>query len=406
MKKLNTWIIPLLTVMFLTLGIFSCTSKRELKALIITGQNTQNWYGSTLELRKILEKTGIFIVNVASSPDQGGDMSEFIVDFTPFDLVVLNYYGDNWPEETQNNFLSYVENGGGVIVYHAANNAFPDWTEYSEITGLGSWDSRDENSGTCIYVKDGKVVRDPSAGPVGSPGLQHEFLVEAFQPEHPILKGLPAKWLHTKDVLYSGLRGPAENMEILATAYADKEYGGTERNEPVLFTVTYGAGRIFHTVLGHASNKELFYPAIECAGFITTFQRGAEWAATGKVTQQVPGEFPDETKSLKWKYYEPMDIGIISERIREYDIGKSTNCFVALHDIITEKGRNSASMDEVHEMILDILSSGSASKEGKKILMKDFSWMATEDYKQVYEELSSDVEMKEEALFALERINY
>jgi len=195
-------------------------------------------------------------------------------------------------------------------------------------------------------------------------------------------------------------------MEILATAYADKEFKGTERNEPILFTVTYGAGRIYHTVLGHAGNRKLFYPAMECAGFITTFQRGAEWAATGKVTQKVPHGFPDETESVSWKYFEPMDIGIISKRIRKYEIGKSNNCFVALKDMITDDINNKTKIIEYNDMIIDILSSVSASIEGKKILLKEFSWMATEAYKPIYEKLSSDADLKDEALFALERLNY
>src|SRR5579883_3152293 len=32
--------------------------------------------------------------------------------------------------------------------------------------------------------------------------------------------------------------------------------------------------------------------AMSCTGFITTFQRGAEWAATGQVTQSIPASFP------------------------------------------------------------------------------------------------------------------
>ena len=50
--------------------------------------------------------------------------------------------------------------------------------------------------------------------------------------------------------------------------------------------LTYGKGRIFHTVLGNVP------AAMSCAGFIVTLQRGAEWAATGKVTQKVPSDFP------------------------------------------------------------------------------------------------------------------
>ena len=46
---------------------------------------------------------------------------------------------------------------------------------------------------------------------------------------------------------------------------------------------------MFHTVLGHADYS------MNCVGFITTLQRGAEWAATGKVTIPVPKIFPRRT---------------------------------------------------------------------------------------------------------------
>jgi type 1 glutamine amidotransferase len=43
---------------------------------------------------------------------------------------------------------------------------------------------------------------------------------------------------------------------------------------------------VFHTTLGHD------VAAMQCVGFIATLQRGAEWAATGNVTQKVPNDFP------------------------------------------------------------------------------------------------------------------
>jgi uncharacterized protein len=55
-------------------------------------------------------------------------------------------------------------------------------------------------------------------------------------------------------------------------------------------TVKFGKGRVFHTTLGHD------VAAMSCVGFITTFDRGAEWAATGKVTQKVPADFPGADK--------------------------------------------------------------------------------------------------------------
>jgi len=99
-------------------------------------------------------------------------------------------------------------------------------------------------------------------------------------------KGLPEKFTHSADELYSRLRGPAKNMTLLATAYADPAKGGTGNHEPVLMTIDYGRGRVFHTVLGHIDKQ------LRSVAFIVTYQRGTEWAATGKVTQEVPKDFP------------------------------------------------------------------------------------------------------------------
>lgn len=99
--------------------------------------------------------------------------------------------------------------------------------------------------------------------------------------------------MHGNDELYSELRGPAKNMQILATAFADSTAGGgTMRDEPMLMTINYEKGRIFHTAMGHAD--EGGGPAMKCVGFIVTLQRGAEWAVTGNVTQSVPSDFPTQ----------------------------------------------------------------------------------------------------------------
>jgi type 1 glutamine amidotransferase len=58
-------------------------------------------------------------------------------------------------------------------------------------------------------------------------------------------------------------------------------------------TVLYGKGRVFHTTLGHIGPADdSGTTAMDCVGFITTFLRGTEWAATGAVTQPVPSDFP------------------------------------------------------------------------------------------------------------------
>jgi type 1 glutamine amidotransferase len=77
-------------------------------------------------------------------------------------------------------------------------------------------------------------------------------------------------------------------MTVLATAYSDKSTGVTGRDEPILMAISWGKGRIFHTVLGHELTVH------SGASFIVTFLRGTEWAATGNVTQKVPDDFPKQ----------------------------------------------------------------------------------------------------------------
>jgi len=109
--------------------------------------------------------------------------------------------------------------------------------------------------------------------------------------------------MHQGDELYNSLRGPGENMTVLATAFSDPANAGTGRDEPVLMVVNYGKGRVFHTIMGHD------IVALSCEGFVATFQRGTEWAATGKVTQKVPATFPTATSVTYRTDYATMDPG-------------------------------------------------------------------------------------------------
>jgi len=262
------------------------TAKNErklLKALIVDGQNNHDWKATTPVLKRLLEETGLFTVDVATSPGPKEPMDTFKPDFAKYDVVVSNYTGKDWSRETQEALVNYMNNGGGLVIFHAANNAFPKWQDWNEMIAIGGWGGRNEKSGPMVRYRDGKVVLDNSPGIGGSHGPQHEFQVTTRDRFHPIMAGLPDKWMHAKDELYSTLRGPAKNMTILATAYADPAQKGTGENEPALFTVRYGKGRVFHTVLGHAPEQ------MRSVGFIVTYQRGTEWAATGRVTQvEVP----------------------------------------------------------------------------------------------------------------------
>ncbi|MCH2120166.1 MAG: prolyl oligopeptidase family serine peptidase [Pirellulaceae bacterium] len=282
-------------IAFIVTGV-SYAAEPALQALIVDGQNNHNWKGTTPILKTYLEETGLFEVEVATT---GKDTSKFQPAFSKYDVIVLNYNGADWPEKTQQDFVEYVKGGGGVVVFHAANNSFPKWKEYNEIIGVGGWGGRNEKDGPYLRYRDGSVVRDTTPGRGGSHGKQHEYVVETIEPTHPVTRGLPKKWLHVADELYDRLRGPAKNVTVLTVAYSDKSTGGTGENEPVLMTIDYGNGRVFHTVMGDNVKQ------MDCLGFAVTLQRGTEWAATGEVTQEVPKTMPNEEQTLRKSEVEP-----------------------------------------------------------------------------------------------------
>lgn len=267
--------------------------KKQSKVLIIDGQNNHsNMKKASGEIKKYLEETGLFQVDIISTPPQGGDMETFQPKFSDYNVLVMNYNGDSWSMKTKKAFEDYISKGGGMVSVHAADNAFPEWPAYNQMIGIGGWGNRNEKSGPYLYYDDttNKMVKDTSPGSGGSHGKQHEFIIKTRDKKHPIMKGLPDAWLHQKDELYDRLRGPAENITVLATAYSDKAQNGSGRHEPMLMVLKYGKGRIFHTTLGHEDYSQ------KCIGFITTLQRGTEWAAGGKVTQKIPANFPSATQ--------------------------------------------------------------------------------------------------------------
>ncbi len=310
--------------MFACLWPFAIARSQEderIPVLIIDGQNNHGiWPKTTMMIKKYLDDTKRFRVQVVRTKYmwQGEEWLEkypladgvqresvkepkpdpdFKPNFSNFKVVISNlgYGAAEWPEATKAEFEKYVFNGGGFVVLHAADNSFGDWKAFNRMIGLGGWGGRNEKSGPYVYLdQNEKEVRDDSPGGGGSHGSQHEFQVVIRDPKHPITQGLPRAWLHTQDELYDRLRGPAENMQILATAYSSKEKGGTDRHEPMIMTIGYGKGRVFHTPMGHADYS------MECVGFITVLLRGVEWAATGDVKHTaIPDDFPTADASSR-----------------------------------------------------------------------------------------------------------
>lgn len=401
-----------LLIFILCLGLAPKTSLAQkealsIKALIVTGQNSQwhPWELSSPILKQMLEQTGLFKVDMAISPPGDEGIKDFRPDFARYDVLVLNYDNagrEGWSKETEEAFVEYVKGGGGVVVYHGSNNSFPKWKQYNEITGLGGWGGRDEKSGPMVRWRDGKVVLDYSPGAGGSHGPAHAFQIVTRAKDHPVMRGLPEKWMHAKDELYTQLRGPAKNLTVLATAYSDPEKKGTGEHEPILFTIDYGKGRVFHTTLGHA--RDLPLTALECVGFITTFQRGTEWAATGKVTQEVPADFPTATEVRRWKNYRPpRSVKKLLEEISTYDYGQSRANLTELSDIIRASYENPQELRELEKQMVKFLGTD-ATLAGKQFVCKQLSIIGTEQAVPALARMLTDEKTSDMARYALERI--
>lgn len=241
----------------------------RLQALIITGQNPHDWKGTTPSLRKTLEDTLKFEVRVVE--EFRGGTPEMLA---PYGLIIMNYY-DGRPQfrlgdRAENAISEFVRSGKGLVLYHLSLGAFDGWTDYEKMSG-GNW--RPNN---------------------GHHSAQHDFSLDVKDPDHPIMQGLKSPLPVQHDELFANLRWqPDGSFHVLATAYDDhalyngrsnQPIPGPGKDEPILWTTQFGMGRVFATALGHDPMDT------ENPAFKITFARGAEWAATGKVTIPVPPE--------------------------------------------------------------------------------------------------------------------
>ena len=312
-----------ISIITICLVILSLTLEAKLKVLIIDGQNNHVvWPKSTIMMTQYLEETGLFEVDIMRTQftwnaqrekdflplagvgetqnlDKPKADPDFAPDFEAYDVVVSNFGWNaaDLPEKTQKDLEKYMEKGGGLVVVHAADNSWPEWKGFNEMIGLGGWGDRNEKDGPYVYyTNEGELVRDDSKGSAGAHGPQHKIPITIRVSDHPITQGMPETWTTTKDECYAMLRGPAENMTILATGKDMSGKAPTDRHEPILMVIEYGKGRIFHTTLGHDDYS------CEGVGFIISFTRGVEWASTGKVTQPVPDDFPTADKATSRKF--------------------------------------------------------------------------------------------------------
>jgi len=248
----------------------------KLRALVIDGVNNHDWAAGTRAIQSILEGSGRFTVTVSTWPA--------VPEFKSYDVVINNFNGGHlttgtrWPRAVEEALEAYVRGGGGLVVFHAANNAFLNWPEYNRMIGLG-WREKAFGEGLAVGAG-GAVVRIPKGeGLNPGHGPRHDFEIYLRDAEHPITRGLPAHWTHVSEQLTHGQHGPAEELEILTYAFSEISHQG----EPMDWVRQYGRGRVYTTMLGHTWKDEL-NPNLDDVAFQALLARGTEWAATGQVT--------------------------------------------------------------------------------------------------------------------------
>jgi type 1 glutamine amidotransferase len=269
----------------------------KINVLIVDGFSNHDWRHTTQLIRDVLTPTGLFDVAVSTSPataDAPG-WDTWRPQFQDYDVVIQNCndinHGPAWPREVQVAFEDFVRRGGGVYLFHSAQNAFANWPAYNQIIGLG-W--RNKNYGTAIEIGlDEKLIRiPPGEGQGTGHGPRGEVQVHLLG-SHPIHEGLPKVWKTLGLEVYAYARGPAENVQVLS--YASDARDG--KRWPIEWTVQYGQGRAYLATFGHVWKDELHPESMRCVGVQTIMIRALQWLARRPVTYPIPTNFPTETSS-------------------------------------------------------------------------------------------------------------
>jgi type 1 glutamine amidotransferase len=268
--------------------------------LIIDGFSNHDWKQTSFVTKMILEKSGLFTVDVSTIPTDSIERLAWRADFSKYPVIIQssNNLADRklvWPREMEKQLEDFVSRGGGLYILHGANNSFIHWGEYEKMIGMG-W--RPVTVGYALEIDSNKnIVRyPPNEGKATSHGARFNAIITKLN-DHPINKDYPDQWQTANTEVYNFPRGAAENLTVLSYAYDSSQ---THRLWPVEWVVKYGKGNVYNSSMGHLWKGDIYPPAYRCVGFQTTMIRATEWLATGNVTYKVPKDFPTkDALSLK-----------------------------------------------------------------------------------------------------------
>jgi type 1 glutamine amidotransferase len=248
------------------LALPASAADKPIKVLIVTGDHGHAWKETTPYLKELLTKAGMQ-ADVTETPHK--DLTAD--NLSKYDVLFLNYKDTKkggpetvWSDDNKSAFANAVKNGKGLVVYHHASSAFvgnDDYAKEFEKVIAGGWRRQ------------------------GNHGKRHEFSL-TVRKDHPITKGLPAEMSHSNDELYQNSVMPPDS-ETLVTAFSDKKIDAknSDKHEPVIWTASYGKGRVVENVLGHDVDAMKNSPA-----FQVLIVRCVEWAATGDAKTPAPAD--------------------------------------------------------------------------------------------------------------------
>lgn len=232
------------------------STDQRIRVLILSGRHNHEWDQTTPVLMKIFSEDKRFSVDLTNSPDT------FNFDYLQaYDVILSNWnsWPENdvrWPGPMEEGLIKYVDDGGGLVFFHASTSAFYQWPEFQEIS-TASWVEQTNH---------------------GDKGPVRIFIDNQT---HPITKGLSDFYIF--DELWIDAK-QNESFQVLGSATKKEAAGEEGEKQAAIFVSSHGKGRIFHTILGHDAR------ALRNSGFRTLITRATEWAATGAVNASIPQE--------------------------------------------------------------------------------------------------------------------
>jgi len=266
-----------------------------IRVLILDGFSNHDWPRTTRLIHEILRAAGRFVVTISTAPETGGaaGWDKWRPDFSNSDVVLqtCNDYGGGpaWPQEVRRSFDLFVREGGGLYVFHSANNAFPDWPEYDRMIGLG-WRKIEQGSAVSV-ANDGRLLLFPAGKGAGTGHAPRREVTVVRRGDHELHRDLPRQWRSPLLEIYQFVRGPAQELEVISFAYDEP----TGMNWPIEWTVRHGQGRIYNSTFGHIWPGDENTEGLRCSGVQTMMVRALQWLAGQPVDREVPADFPTST---------------------------------------------------------------------------------------------------------------